>query len=235
MRILLTDTPEFHGFPEECIAFYRNLSKNNNTAWFKKHKTDFDEYVMKPARSFVFEMGERLRTIAFGINADPRINRSLFRINRDTRFTKDKTPYKTHLGILFWEGSGKRMESSGYYFHIEAEKVMLGAGIYCFPGHLMEKYREYAVDRKHGPALAKAIDTVFARGPYTIEGKYYKRIPRGFDPDHKNASLLLHNGLYAGIESEIPDELFSRDLLDYCFVRFKDMSPIHDWLMKCTG
>lgn len=231
----MIETSEFSGFQKECAKFYNNLSKNNNTSWFKEHKNDFEEYVIKPARSFIFEMGERLLTIAPGINADPRINRSLFRINRDTRFSKDKTPYKTHLAIWFWEGSGKRMESSGYYFHLEAEKLMLGVGIYCFPGQLLNKFREYVVHKKHGPAIAKAIEKVTTRGPYTIGGKHYKRIPRGFDPDHKNSSLLLHNGLYAGVETEIPDELFSHDLLDYCFVRFKDMSPIHNWLMRFTG
>ena len=110
----ITDNSEFKGFPEECVEFYRDLSKNNNKVWFKEHKNDFEEYVIKPARDFVFEMGERLQIIAPGINADSRFNRSLFRINRDIRFSRDKTPYKTHLAVWFWGGSGKRMESSGF-------------------------------------------------------------------------------------------------------------------------
>ncbi len=231
----MTDNPEFKGFPKECVEFYRDLSKNNNKVWFKEHKNDFEEYVIKPARDFIFEMGERLQTIAPDINADPRVNRSLFRINRDIRFSRDKTPYKTHLAIWFWEGSGKRMESSGYYLHLEPGKLMIGAGTYCFPGKMLNKFRENVVHKKHGSALAQAIEEVNAKGPYIIGGKHYKRIPRGFNADQKNSNLLLYNGLYAGLETEIPDELFSHDLLDYCFVRFEDMSPIHNWLKRFAG
>jgi len=78
-------------------------------------------------------MGEKLRPLCPGINAIPKVNKSLFRINRDTRFAKDKSPYKTNLGILFWEGQGKRMESSGFYFHLEENLLMIGCGMYKFP------------------------------------------------------------------------------------------------------
>ncbi|HDY87082.1 MAG TPA: DUF2461 domain-containing protein [bacterium] len=226
---------EFSGFPDECIMFYKNLAKNNNTSWFKKHKNDYEKYVLEPARSFVSEMGELLLSIAPAINADPRVNRSLFRINRDIRFSKDKRPYKTHLAVWFWEGIGPRMESSGFYFHLDVNKLMIGVGIYCFPKPILDKYREYVVHKKHGPALTKALKEVAANGSYNIGGSHYKRVPRGFDASHKNATLLLHNGLYTGVESDIPDELFSRNLLDYCFVRFNDMLPIHKWLLKLTG
>ncbi|MBT4483451.1 MAG: DUF2461 domain-containing protein [Candidatus Latescibacteria bacterium] len=231
----MTENSKFAGFPKECLTFYRELANNNNTIWFKLHKSDFEENVLKPARSFIADMGERLLTIAPGINADPRINHSLFRINRDTRFSKDKTPYKTHLAIWFWEGSGKRMESSGYYVHTEAGKLMLGVGIYCFPRPLLEKYREYVVHKKHGHELARAIEQVASRGPYTLGGSHYKRIPHGFNSEHKNASLLLHNGLYMGMETEIPEAFYSSEFVDYCFKRFTDMSPLHNWLAKLIG
>ena len=84
------------------------------TDWFKRHKNDYEELVLNPSRLFVSEMGELLRGIVPAINADPRVNRSLFRINRDTRFSKDKTPYKTHITLWFWEGLGPRMENPGF-------------------------------------------------------------------------------------------------------------------------
>jgi len=226
---------EFSGFPEACFEFLHSLKANNNTTWFREHKNEHESFVMEPARLFITDLGERLRTITPRINADPRVNRSLFRINRDTRFSKDKTPYKTHFAVWFWEGAGPRMESSGYYAHIEADKIMIGTGIYCFPKHLLEKYREYAVHRKHGPSLRKAIDKVCGAGKYTLGGQHYKRVPRGYDPGHKNAGLLLHSGLYAGMETDIPAEIHSADFLDYCFGRMREMSPIHEWLAVLTG
>jgi uncharacterized protein (DUF2461 family) len=75
---------------------------------------------MKPARQFVLAMGEQLRQIAPGVHAEPEVNRSIFRIHRDTRFSKDKTPYKTNLELLFWEGEGHRMECPGFYSTLRA-------------------------------------------------------------------------------------------------------------------
>ena len=224
----------FDGFPKECISFFRELSVNNSIHWFKQHKREYDEFVLKPVRCFVYDMGERLRLIAPRISADPRTNRSLFRINRDIRFSDDKTPYKTHLAVWFWEGSGPRMECSGFYFHLEPDTLMLGVGIYRFPKPLLEKYRTYAVHKKYGTALEQAINNITGTGNITLGGAHYKRIPGGFDPHHKNAALLLHNGLYAGEETPIPDELFSGELVDYCFERFILMAPLHRWLVNLT-
>lgn len=222
----------FEGFPRECIEFYRDLARNNDTAWFAAHKADYEEYVLRPARLFIMDMGDRLNTIVPGINADPRVNRSIFRIYRDTRFRHDKTPYKTHLGIWFWEGIAPRMECSGFYFHLESDRIVLGAGIYRFPENLLDKYRERVVDRGHGAALSRAVAETTAGGRYTLGGVRYKRVPRGYDPSHPNAALLLHDGFSVGTESGIPEELFSPALLDYCMERFIPTLSIHRWLTE---
>ena len=126
------------------------------------------------------------------------------------------------------------MEYPGFYFHLEPPNLMLGAGMHCFSKEMLTAYREAVVDPKLGPALVKAIKEVQKKGDYEIGVKHYKRTPRGFDPKHKNADLLLHNGLTAATMSEIPEELQSADILDYCFERYRDMSPIHKWLVAMT-
>lgn len=224
----------FSGFPRAAVSFLEDLAQNNDKAWFEKHRGVFEEKVLAPARSFVLEMGWRLKELSPEIIADPRVNRSLFRLNRDTRFSRDKTPYKTHLALWFWEGPGKRMECSGYYFHLEPPELMLGVGLYCFPEPMLKEYRRSVVHPRHGPALARAIRQVSRKGPSSLGGRHYKRTPRGFDPQDPNASLLLHNGLYAAVWSAIPPELYSSALVDYCFERFKDMSPLHHWLLALT-
>ena len=219
----------FNGFSKETIRFFQELRTNNNKQWFQEHKGDYEEFVKEPSRIFVLEMGELLRQISPNIIADPKVNRSLFRLNRDTRFSKDKTPYKTNMGIWFWEGSGKRMESSGYYFHLSPPTLMLGVGMYCFPKDMMKVYREAVVHPVKGKKLKEAVDKVAAKG-YEIGVKHYKRVPRGFDAQHENAELLLFNGLTAHIEMDIPDEFCSEKILEFAFKRYKEMSPIQKWV-----
>ena len=227
-------SPEFNGFPKECLRFYRELAKNNSKQWFDQHRVDFESYVMKPARLFVEDMGDALARLSPGIHADPRVDKSIFRIYRDVRFSGDKRPFKTNLAIWFWEGKGPRMESSGYYLHLEPGTFMLGAGIYMFPKHLLKEYRDSVVHPKYGPQLARAVQNVIKKGAYEIGGMFYKKVPRGYQADHKNVELLLFNGLWAGVEVPVPKEFFTPDLVKYCYKRFTDMSPIHEWLYSMT-
>lgn len=220
----------FKGFPKDTISFFRELAKHNDREWFAAQRGRYEESVLRPARAFVTAMGGRLGRLSPGIIADPRPNGSLFRIHRDTRFSPDKTPFKTHLGIYFWEGKGGRMECSGYYFHLEPPIIMLGGGIYIFPRPLLERFRRAALDPEYGGELAAIVKKIAARPGISLGGKHYKRLPPGTDPGHANAELLLHNGLYAGWESKIPDEFHSAALLDYCIDKFRAMQPLHRWL-----
>ena len=231
----MIDNKKFNGFPKETLTFFKDLIENNDTTWFKSHKEDYQRIVLEPAKAFVFDMGQRLQSIAPDIVADTRTNGagSIFRIYRDIRFSKDKSPYKTYLGILFWEGPGKKMENSGFYFHLDPANslFMLAAGLYTFTKTHLEAYREAVIDEKTGRILCDAVEKVKAAGKYQIGGKHYKRTPRGYDESHPLAEYLLYNSLYAYIEEAIPDALFSKKLLDYCLHRFKEMAPIHQWLM----
>jgi len=231
----MTDRADFAGFPAECVTFFVNLQANNNRAWFEARRDDFERFVMAPARQFVLAMGERLREIAPGIHAEPRVDQSIFRIHRDTRFSKDKSPYKTHLGIWFWEGGRSKLDAPGFYFHLEPPNLMLGGGIYMFSEPLLSVYRDLVVHPRYGETLARAIHEVGDRSGYQIGGVHYKRVPRGYDPAHPNASLLLHNGLYIGSEEPIPAEFYSPAILDYCFKRYSDMLPIHRWLVELAA
>ena len=110
-------------FVKTAAGFLGKLKKNNNRDWFQNHKTEFEESVMEPAQEFVFLMGKQLEMVIPGIIADPKINRSIFRLNRDTRFSSDKTPYKTNLGIYFWEGKQSRLATSGFFFTLNPDSL----------------------------------------------------------------------------------------------------------------
>ena len=145
--------------------------------WFDQNRERYEQQVLAPSRDFIMALGARLKKIAPGVQADPRVNKSLFRLNRDIRFSSDKTPYKTHLGLWFWEGSRPRMECSGFYLHLEPSRVMLGVGLYAFPKDMLEAYRQSVVHPKHGPALTKAIAAIKKNKNYYVGEPHYKKDP----------------------------------------------------------
>jgi len=222
---------KFSGFPRQYFSFFNQLKKNNSKDWFEKHRSDYDEYVLHPAREFVIEMGKKLREIAPDVNAIPKINKSLFKINRDVRFSKDKSPYKTYMGIWLWEGGRKRMESSGFYLHVENKNLLIGVGIKMFPKPLLDRYREAVVEKKQGVALKSAVKKITDKG-YLIDGKHYKKIPRGFDAEHPHAEYLLYKGLTARVEEKVSDVFYSDAIIDHAYAHYKNMLPLHRWLKK---
>jgi uncharacterized protein (TIGR02453 family) len=231
----MPDAPAFSGFSKETVRFYADLRKNNNKPWFEDHRGIFEGHAMAEAKLFVVAVGERLRKIAPGLVAIPAVNKSIFRIYRDTRFSLDPKPYKTHLGIYFWDGRRPKMESAGFYFQLEPPDLYLGGGMYMIPDSLLGGYRRAVVDRTRGPELGKIVAALRARPGFTVEGEHYKRVPAGFDPGHPNAELLKHKGLYTGFETKLPPELYSARLVDYCLERFEPVVPLNRWLMKLYG
>jgi uncharacterized protein (TIGR02453 family) len=233
----------FSGFSKKTVTFMRALAAHNNREWFAAHKSEYEAEVLEPAKAFVRAMGERLQRLSPEIKAEPRTDGSLFRLFRDTRFSPDKSPYKTNLGIYFWEGPGSRLECSGYYFHLEPPTLMLGGGLYIFPRPLLDRYRRAVADPDYGAELAAIVKKITARPGFTLGGEHYKRVPvpssgifrTGQDTDPAISRLLRHAGLYAGCETPIPPELHSAALVDYCWERFKPMEPLHRWLTAMVG
>jgi uncharacterized protein (TIGR02453 family) len=220
----------FPGFSKKTTAFLQELARNNDRDWFTAHRSEYETTVLAPARLFVTAMGERLRRLSPGIQFSAGANGSIFRIYRDTRFSPDKSPYKTHLGIYFWEGRGPRLECPGYYFHIEPPRLLLGGGLYGFSRPLLERYRRAVADPEYGGELAAIVKKIAARPGYTLGGEHYKRVPAGYDANPEAAALLRHAGLYAGVETPLPAELHSPALVDYCLKKFRPMEPLHRWL-----
>lgn len=218
-----------NNFPFCAADFLSKLSRNNNRAWFEAHREDYQTMLLYPAQEFVVEMGTKLQTIRPNIIAIPKVDKSIFRLHKDARFSKDELPYKTNLGIIFWEGDDKKLESSGFYFHIEPKYFFIGGGTYLFSDNMIKAYREALSDKTAREQIASVIKKMKKLG-YQIGGQHFKRFPKGFDESFPNKELLLHNGLYCYIESKNINELKSKTLIDYCFKHFKAMLPVHSWL-----
>ncbi|MBD3285508.1 TIGR02453 family protein [candidate division WOR-3 bacterium] len=230
----MNTTDKFKGFPEKGLKFLKNLAANNNKEWFEDNKEVYRQQLVAPSLSFITEFGQLLqKKLSPDIVFDTRTNGagSLFRIYRDVRFSKDKSPYKTHLGVLFWEGEGKKMANPGYYFHLEPGGAVIYAGQYIFDKQTLQKYRSAVADEERGSELEKAIQKVKKAG-YEISGQHYKRVPRGFAPDHPREELLRYNGLYAQSPAIKVAELTSPQLIKACLEHCKNMAPIQEWLVN---
>ncbi|GAB4366074.1 MAG: DUF2461 domain-containing protein [Calditrichia bacterium] len=225
----------FKGFPKEAFQFFADLAKHNEKAWFEAHREVFTEKVLKPAQAFVNVLGMRLEKIAPEIVAVPRIDQSIFRLHRDTRFSADKKPYKTHLGIFLWEGPKKKLENPGFYIHLEPQRLFLGAGMHVFSKEALAVYRDWVVDPQHGPKLVKIIEKITQNPDFKLGGKHYKKVPRGFDPDHPHAELLKHNGMAFYFETGLPPEVHTAAFVDYVYQKFEAMAPLHYWLREMNS
>jgi uncharacterized protein (TIGR02453 family) len=230
----MTDIQPFFGFPKKGIKFLKDLARNNNREWFQAHREDYQTYLLNPAQSFVVALGERLKALSSGIIYDTRTSGSgsILRIYRDIRFSKDKTPYHTNLRIFFWEGTLKKFENPGIYFAMDANSAQIYLGQYTFSKELLTAYRDAVINEKIGSALERALQSVRESGEYEIGGEHYKRVPRGYDPEHVRAPLLLYNGLHVGSPQISHQEVSSPDLVEICFDHCVNMAPVHHWLVR---
>ncbi|MCI0571315.1 MAG: DUF2461 domain-containing protein [Myxococcaceae bacterium] len=224
----------FSGFPEGTFKFLRGIAQHNTREWFEDHREDYEQFYVEPAKAFVTALGPRLKKLSKSIHFEPKVNGSIFRINRDVRFSKDKRPYKTHLDLWFWEGEHRGWDAPGFFFRMSADTLTLGAGMHQFGKEALAAYREAVLDSRKGRALAALVDEVKGSGPYEIGGATRKTVPRGFDARHERAGLLLHEGLWAGLEGRIPPEARSERFVDSCEKHFAALAPINRWLLSAT-
>ncbi len=172
----------FSGFPPTLIHFLTQLSKNNNRDWFAKNKSRYETEVLEPALKFVAAFASPLEKISPMFSAESkRVGGSVMRVYRDTRFSKDKTPYKTNLGIHFRHQLGRDVHAPGFYIHIAPDESFLAAGIWRPPNAAVSKIREAIVSDP--AAWRKAAHGAAFRKQFHLAGDSLKKAPRGFDPE----------------------------------------------------
>ncbi|MBU1643017.1 DUF2461 domain-containing protein [bacterium] len=222
----------FTHFPKETVPFLKEIEKNNNKEWFEAHKELYTALILEPSRAFVEEMGEHLQALVPTINAIPKINQSLFRIYRDTRFSKNKTPIKSKIGIIFWEGRHIRMQSSCFYLHFSPKELLVASGIRTFDPDLLAAYRDYIKIDANREALHAILEALSAKG-YTIEEPYYKRLPSGFSKDISHAYLARMKAV-AVYHTLSPSLISDPKLIPELFKHFENFLPLQQWLYHMT-
>lgn len=221
----------FAGFPPETFAFLKGIAAHNEKAWFDANRALYEAGHVAPARAFVEELGPKLRTLAPDVQYEAKVNGSMSRINRDIRFSKDKRPYKEHLGLWFWHGDKRQWDVPGFWFELTPTHLQLGAGIYMLQGEALDAFRQSVIHPRSGKALLAAVAAVEKTGKYEIGGKTRKLKPRGFEADPDRAGFLLYEGLYASIS--LPAETAAKPrLADLCLKHYAAMWPVGQWLLN---
>jgi uncharacterized protein (TIGR02453 family) len=189
-------------FTPATFKFLRELAAHNERDWFAANKSRYLETVQEPALAFITDFAPKLEKISSHFQADARVQGgSLLRIYRDMRFSKDKTPYKTHIAMRFYHRAGSDMHAPGFYLHIEGANSYAGVGLWRPEAPRARQIRQAIVDDPEGWKKATQGKTFVNR--YTQDGEYLTKPPQGFDPDHPLVKDLKRKDFIAG--ARLPD------------------------------
>jgi uncharacterized protein (TIGR02453 family) len=184
-------------FPAETLRFLRALKRNNRRAWFEAHRDDYEQYVRQPMTAIVERLAVDLRAFAPELVASPKV--SIYRIYRDTRFSLDKKPYKTHIAAVFPTRGLAKHEGAGTYFHVSADEVWIGGGMYMPQPAQLFAVREHIAG--HVKQLRAIVESpAFRKQLGALGGETLTRVPRGFPNDHPAAEFLKYKQFVAGAE-----------------------------------
>lgn len=220
----------FAGFPEEGLSFLRDLARNNERDWFEAHRSVWDEQIVPAMLAFCGGLADRLRDPMPGLVFVPRLGGSLYRLNRDIRFSRDKSPYKTHVAALLWEG-GDKHDAPGVYLHVAPDEVILGGGMWIFEQEgRLDRYRKLLQDEHSAKRLEAALSHACKSGMAIEAAEQLQRPPRPFTPDHPRAELSRYKGLTIGKRIAPGPWLHSGEALRRSEAAARAYAPLHAWL-----
>jgi len=220
-------------FEPRTIRFLEELKANNNREWFKEHKSRYEDDVLDVALRFIISMQEPLAEFAPRFMAVPtRVGGSLMRVYRDTRFSKNKLPYKTNIGIQFRHEQAKDVHSPGYYVHIDPGEVFLGAGMWRPDANPLRGIRERIAAKPLEWQRAMG-DRSFSRH-FSLGGEQLTRPPRGFDRDHECIEDIKRKSFIAVRSLEIED-CMKPQFQKTVETSFKSAEPFMRFLCKSVG
>lgn len=223
----------FRSFDPALTNFLTELSANNNRDWFAEHKPRYERDVLEPSLQFIAAMADRLPEFAPHFTAiAKRQGGSMMRIYRDVRFSKNKEPYKTNVGIQFRHEAGKDVHAPGYYFHIDPDSVFLGVGLWHPDGPTLAKIRDAIVDKPR--AWRNARDDKAFRKHFDLAGGSLKRPPRGYDADHPLIEDLKRKDFIAATNLAHAD-LYKRTIVDRTTKLMASTTPFMRFLCKAVG
>ncbi len=225
----------FQGFPKKSVSYLKALKANNNKEWFEENRADYEAYFLKPALDLIDTLGPVAEALDPPHHAVAKVNKSLRRINRDTRFSKDKSPYNASIHIVFWTGDHPN-RSAGTHFVLAHDHFGFGAGHWAFEGAGLERYREAVQTKKDRTDLEKALESAATVGCGLGEPAL-KKVPRGFDADSPAADLLRRKGIVAMADNGTGHDkrLFGPGAHAYLGEILTALAPLNRWISRVVG
>lgn len=221
----------FPGFSREGIEFFRSLARHNRREWFQPRKGIFEEQVKQPMLTLVETVNGALAGFAPDYVTEP--EKAVYRIYRDTRFSKDKTPYKDHIAASFHRHTGFAHGDAGYYFAVSHKEVAIGGGIYMPEPQTLLALRHHLAAR-HEDLRKILANRALRRLLGDLQGAQLSRVPRGFCQDHPAADLLRYKQFILYVELP-PDLATTRALYSEIVKRFRALVPFLNFLTEPLG
>jgi uncharacterized protein (TIGR02453 family) len=207
----------FTGFPAQAFTFYEQLQADNSKAFWTDRRNDYQQYVLEPITALAAELADEFGTA------------SVFRPYRDSRFSADKSPYKTYQGLFV-----ERAPGLGFYASLSADGVLVSGGFHSHAPDQVERYRQAVDAEPSGRILAMLVSGLAGDG-LTIEGEQIKTRPRGFPADHPRIELLRYRSLTASQTWPPGPQLYTRDALGLVRDAWRQLVPLCDWLNEHVG
>ena len=226
-------SPSSFHFTPAAFRFLEELAANNNRDWFQSSKRRYEEDVKEPALRFIADFAGPLREICPDFRADPRASGgSLFRIYRDTRFSKDKSPYKTHAGIHFRHEAARGAHAPGFYLHIEPGGSFAACGVWKPATPALTAIRQAIADDPE--AWIEARDHPQFRAAFELSGASLKKAPRGMSADHPMIEDLKRKD-FIGVAPLGEEAIVAEHFIDHFAALCRSAAPFQRWLCEALG
>ncbi|MGL1921945.1 MAG: DUF2461 domain-containing protein [Hyphomicrobiales bacterium] len=224
----MSEIDKFTGYNRSAFEFLHEIESNNNREWFETNKTIYRNEVEAPTKALL-----KALKLALIIMTDREMDGKIFRFYRDVRFSKDKSPYKNNMRMLVYP-EGRTQQNSGdipiFYVSVEADKIRLGVGTMEFDKATLDKFRRAMIDSEQSVEFLKIVEKLFKKG-FTVNDPPLKRVPSGFDKDHKNAEWLKRKGMAVWFDTDI-EKLQSENSISNILDVFTGCQDLYDWLKK---
>jgi uncharacterized protein (TIGR02453 family) len=212
------------------LAFLKGIEANNNKKWFEKHKDEYRDYVLGPLRNLVTDLGDFMLDIDTRFEITPAVNKTISRIYRDTRFSKDKSPFRSTVWFTFKNRKkGWTTHVCGYFFELSVDSYRYGMGFYNAAPAIMSRFREMIDDNPK--EFLKAISFFDKQKTFVLEGEKYKRIIDK-SKSEKIQTWYQRKNMYLVCNRKIDDTLFSKKLVDDLMYGFGLIAPLYHYLQK---
>jgi uncharacterized protein (TIGR02453 family) len=222
----------FTGFTPDSLAFFESLAAHNNKVWFEDHRDDFEQFLMEPLKSLVSDLAAPMLAIDSDLVTIPAVDKTISRIYRDTRFSRNKSPYKTCLWITFKRRSPDWKTAPCFFFEISADGYRYGMGFYSADKQTMDNLRRFIETKP--VEFRKIVNFLGKQNTFTLEGDRYKRPLNAALPDDLQEWHQRKN-VYLICNRTVDGRLFSHKIADDLQGGFEMLKPVYELLWRVHG